>query len=93
MAKNNRINEWNENEMFSLIKIAQDVLNAGSIKTQYIKTSCCSIQQKLLQARAVSIQNQLSYRYRNSKINQVLFKYLKRPVQTSCDLIKSSAKE
>ena len=80
MAKNNRINEWNENEMFSLIKIAQDVLNAGSIKTQYIKTSCCSIQQKLLQAHAVSIPNQLSYRYRNSKINQVLFKYLKTQV-------------
>ena len=37
MAKNNRINEWNENEMFSLIKIAQEVLNASSIKKQYIK--------------------------------------------------------
>lgn len=80
MAKNNRINEWNENEMFSLIKIAQEVLNASSIKKQYIKTSYCSIQQKLLQAHAVAIPNQMSYRYRNSKINQVLFKYLKRPV-------------
>lgn len=80
MAKNNRINEWNENEMFSLIKIAQEVLNASSIKKQYIKTSCCSIQQKLLQAHAVTIPNHMSYRYRNSKINQILFKYLKTPV-------------
>lgn len=65
---------------FPSVKIAQDVLNASSIKTQYIKTSCCSIQQKLLQAHAVAIPNQMSYRYRNSKINQILFKYLKTPV-------------
>lgn len=75
MAKNNRINEWNENEMFSLSKITQEVLNASSIKTQYIKTSCCSIQQKLLQAHEVAIPKHLLYRYRNIKIDQILFKY------------------
>lgn len=32
-----RINEWNENEKFSLNKIVQDVLTTSTT----IKTSCC----------------------------------------------------
>ena len=36
----NRINDWNENEKFSLKKIAQDVIRNNTNKS-YINTSCC----------------------------------------------------
>ena len=39
MAKMYRINDWNENEKFSVEKIAQDVFE--SQKTSDVKTSCC----------------------------------------------------
>ncbi|MBQ7927936.1 MAG: hypothetical protein IJ287_04245 [Methanobrevibacter sp.] len=40
MAKMYRINDWNENEKFSLRKIAQDVIRNNANKNN-IQTSCC----------------------------------------------------